>query len=195
MIRKRFIPGLALVAALVLCVSTANADLVSDTPITVPADNSQAFVEFISQTAAYEGNLYFLGTGTPDQVLNPAPNTDAANLGQFLFNNHAATPGDTTMLIGTFDQGDILHLAYDIVHPVDVADELFRTDVDDDQKYFSIDVETGIIGIEDLRKPQSDLDYDDILFRLYFVQIPSPGVLALLGVAGLTGGRRRRRQS
>jgi len=184
--------GAAALLAVAIGAATASADLVSDVPISVPTDNTTATVEFIGHTAQYEGNLYFLGTGDADNVLAPAPDSDATGLGQFLFNNHDASPGDMTMLIGTFNAGDVLHLAYDVVHPPDVEDELFRTDVEDDQKYFDWDIETGIVGIEDMRKPQSDLDYDDIQFRLIFEQIPAPGALPVLAALGLLGRRRRR---
>lgn len=192
MARTPRVRGAAALAIAAACAAPASAELVSDVPITVPADNTKVWAEFLGETADFAGNLYFLGSGDADNVLMPAPDSDPTGLGQFLFNNHAASPGDMVMLIGVFDAGEVLHFAYDIVHPADVEEELFRTDVEDDKKYFDFNATTGVVGIEDMRKPNSDLDYDDIQFRLVFEQVPTPGALPMLAAFALTRRRRRR---
>jgi len=173
--------------------SMASAGLVSDIAITVPENNVEIFVEYLGHTADYEGNLYFLGTGSKDNVLNPVPNSDSTGLGQFLLNNHTSFVGQEAQLLGVFNAGDILHFAYDVVAPTHIAAELFRTDTSGDQKYFLIDPETWYFGVEDLRKPDTDLDYDDIQLQLSFRPVPTPAGLSLFALGAITQRRRRRR--
>ena len=163
-------------------------------PITVPTDNVTVTLFFDSSSALYTGNLYFLGSGDADNVLNPAPNTDPTNQGFFAFSNHAVPVGTSVIVPGVFNAGDVLHFAYDIVAPSTATTDVLRTDVEGDQMQFAWDPENSFFKVEDRRldNPLTDLDYNDIVVSIAFTPIPGPGALALLGVAAVLGRGRRR---
>jgi hypothetical protein len=163
-------------------------------PITVPTDNVTITLFFDHASAEYTGNLYFLGSGDADTVINPAPNSDATNQGFLTFNNHASVVGTAIDLPGVFNAGDVLHFAYDIVAPVTATTAVLRTDVAGDQMQFAWDPQNSFFEIEDiyLDNPLCDEDYNDIVVGVCFIPVPGPGALALLGIAGVLGRGRRR---
>jgi hypothetical protein len=163
-------------------------------PIGVPTDNVTVSLILDHTAALYTGNLYFLGWGTEDIVTNPAPNTDGTNQGTFIFSNHGTPIGTEVPLAGVFQAGQVLHFAYDIVAPVGALTDVLRTDIPADQIQFAWDPENSFFAVEDIRPEDgSDLDYNDIVVGVCFTPIPGPASLAIFGLAGLLGGRRRRR--
>lgn len=163
-------------------------------PITVPSDNVTITLVFDHTAALFTGNLYFLGSGNATTLLNPAPNTDPTNQGFFVVNNHTSTLGAHVVLPGVFQSGQVLHFAYDIIAPSNASTDVLRTDVAGDRNQFAWDTENQFFAIEDvyLNNPQCDEDYNDIVIGVLFTPVPAPGALALLGMAGLVGRRRRR---
>lgn len=174
---------------------SARADLVAGASVIVPTDNTIATIEFLGSSAAYTGDMYFLGSGEQFSVLDWADNTDDTGLGQWLANNQSSTIGDTMLLDGVFSAGDVLHFAYNVTDVVNDPDGLaiYRTDDSNDgYMHFAWDESTGFLGVEDLPLYKADFDYNDAEFMIIFETVPAPGVLASFGLAGLIVGRRRR---
>lgn len=171
----------------------ADADLVMGEPVAVPIDASQIIIEFAGSDAGYSGDFYFLGWGGPDELLELAPDTAKPGLGMKLFNNHAASAGDTITIDGVFSAGAVLHFAYDVVSG---RPDTFRTDVAADRSQFAWDAAAGRLGIEDILLGDSDGDYNDAMLNITFtpVDIPAPGSVALLVCAGAIPLRSRRRR-
>lgn len=163
--------------------------------IVVPSNNVTVTLVFDHSSALFTGNLYFLGTGNATTLLNPAPNSDGTGLGTFIVNNHTSPIGTSVALPGVFNAGQVLHFAYDIVAPIGASTDVLRTDVAGDRMQFAWDPENSFFAIEDtyLSNPKCDQDYNDIVIGVCFTPVPAPGALALLGLAGLVGARRRRR--
>jgi len=182
----------AVVSALALT-GVAHAGSVDVTPVVVPADNSIVTIEFVSASADYTGEFSFLGSGTALQITLPAIDTGEPGLGQQVFTNQGG-PTESLQLQGTHNAGDVLHFAYRIIAPLDVTD-LLRTDVPVDQAQFQWDAETGLLAIEDLRATSDifDGDFNDLIVRVTFSAVPTPGTafLAVLGLFVAFRGRRR----
>jgi hypothetical protein len=160
-------------------------------PVIVPDDNTIVSLQYIyTASTNRNGDLYFLGSGSVNAVSDPAP---GGALGQFCF-NRVNTPFDTIVLLGEFDEGDVLHFAYDITEPAPSAFELFRTDVLADKPYFAWDEGNAFVAIEDTREPGSDLDFNDFLFCVIFEPVPGPGALTAL-MLGLAAAPLRRRRA
>jgi len=182
-----------MLCALVMSTSAA-ADYVIGAPVIVPADNSAVTIEFVSANAAYTGEFSFLGGGTVVQVTMPATDTGEPGLGQQVYVNQGG-PTDAVLLQGTYDQGDVLHFAYRIVAPLEAADVL-RTDVAADVNQFAWDAQNGLLHVEDIRATSdggSDNDFNDIIVRITFTTVPTPGtaLLTILGLLVTFRGRRR----
>ena len=174
-----------------LAASIASADLLVAEPVTAPYDNAQATVEFTGSEAGYTGEFYYLGSGNATSVTNPAPDTGPEGLGQYLFNNHSSATGANVLIPELFSNGDVLHFGYRVTEPEHGID-LFRTDVSNDVEQFAFDPQSGAFGVEDLRFPNSDGDYNDAAFNVSFSQVPGPSALAAIAVAlVLRRGRRR----
>lgn len=185
--------GLAL-AAVISSAASAGLPYGVGQPIVVPSNNVTVTLVFDHSSALFTGNLYFLGSGTAGAVTSPAPNSDGTNQGTLAFNNHTSIVGATFDLPGVFNAGDVLHFAYDIIAPVGASTDVLRTDVAGDQMQFAFDPENSFFAIEDvyLSNPACDEDYNDMVVGVAFLPVPGPGAVALLGVAGLIGRRRRR---
>lgn len=177
-----------------MATGTAGADLDHGQPIITPGDNMAVTIEFRGSSAGANGQFYFLGTGDSTTVLDWADDSNSRDLGQFLFDNHTSIKGSVITLDGVFQQGDVLHFAYDIPKTSKYHD-LFRTDRAGDADHFAFDLDTGDLGIEDLRPGNAsyDGDYNDAMFRVTFSpSVPVPATLGVLGIAGLWLTRRRR---
>lgn len=183
---RLMLPG---VAVLALATAAAHADLVVGAPVVVPEGMTGAQIEYLGPEADYTGEFYFLGWGDEDGVLEAAGDTGEPGLGQFLFNNQDSPIGSVETLSLDFSEGDVLHFAYNVIAPAGVED-LFRTDNEIDQIQFAWDAGDGTFAVEDIRIPSFWTDYNDAVFQVTF--IPAPGAMALLGLAGVLGSRRRR---
>lgn len=179
------------VVATIIVSGQSQADLIPSEPVYVPSDNTVVTVEFTFSDATYTGDLYFLGSGDEFSVVDWAENSDETGLGQHLFNNHGSMVGDTIVLEGIHDQGDVLHFAYNVTDPPGAAHTI-RTDNPVDTIQFAYDPMTGEYGIEDIYLPHSDHDYNDIQVKFMFRAVPSPGTMTLLGLAGAISYNRRR---
>jgi len=181
------------VAAAIAMSSSINAQSVPGAPIVVPQDNSTVTIEFVSFEADYTGQLSFLGGGTNLQVTQPAADTGLPGFGQSAFINQQGLV-DAIILQGVYNTGDVLHFAYRVTDPIEAIDTL-RTDTADDSTQYSWDAATGLLSIEDLRpsNPGFDGDYNDIIVRVTFSNVPGPGAAAVAAIGSLMLGRRRRR--
>ena len=171
----------------------AVADLIQGQPIITPDDDMTVSIEFRGSSAGANGRLYFLGVGDANEIFNFADNSDDRDLGFYLFDNHASTKGSVITLDGIFHEGDVLHFAYDIPKQTKYLD-LYRTDVDRDRDHFAFDLDTGDLGIEDLRPDHNsyDGDYNDANFRVTFLpSVPGPAAAALLLIGGAWVSSRR----
>ena len=179
--------------AIALFTTATYADLVE---IVVPGEAGQfeVDVEFVDSSAGWSGDFYFLGHGTSDTIEEHADDTNDAELGQWLLNNHSSTSGDTATLDGIFQSGEVLHFAYDVWKNGNHKD-LFRTDVSADLAHFQWDNESFELGIEDIRGSNSDWDYNDIELRFTFREVPTPATAAIMILAGITGRTRTRRRN
>ena len=188
---KRFAQTLAVCGALACASADLSADMIVGEHVVAPYDQAQATVEFLNSEAAYTGQFSYLGWGDELSVATPGPNPQSNGLGMLLFNNHAADAGDNVVLPDLYSAGDVLHFAYRVISPA-YGQDLFRTDQSDDIAQFAFDSQSGVLGVEDLRLPNSDGDYNDATFRVTFNQVPGPGALTAFAVAiALCGGRRR----
>lgn len=184
------------VALAIALSSSAQAEYVVGAPIIVPNGNTTITLEFLSADAAYTGELSFLGAGTALQVTMPVSDTGAPGLGQQTFVNQTGTVGNTIVLEGVYNAGDVLHFAYRVFEPAGHED-LFRTDVPNDVSNFAWDAAAGLLHIEDLRPghPWYDADYNDIIVRVTFSSVPGPASALTMITGCLIGFSRRRREA
>lgn len=180
-------------AVCVLCASPASADLIVGEPVVVPFDASQVVIEFAGSDAGYTGSFYFLGWGTPDEIVELTPEEDKPGLGKRLFTNKTAIVGERHIIDGPFNFGDVLHFAYDVTRG---RRDTFRTDLLADQPQFAWDASNGSLGIEDIRMPGGDSDHNDAMVSIAFAptNIPTPGAIALMTCAAAIPLRSRRRR-
>ncbi len=172
--------GLAIGCA--AAVSSASIVIQEDLGIFAPCEDASAYVVWIGSDAGYTGELSWINTleNGSDVVL---------------WTNRSATPGQRFDLPGTFALGERLDFKYEIIAG---GLDLFSTADENDWGQFNIDASdplSVIVGIEDIRLPGGDSDFNDAMFEVAFdcgTVVPAPGTLALLGAGGLVGLRRRR---
>jgi hypothetical protein len=187
-------------AGALLAASSALATPIVGDPITLDT-TSEVSVTFLSSDAGATGSLYFLGSEVHGVTFRSA-STDVNDLGMFLFSNHGTTARSTYDL-GMFGRDSTLHFAYLITEGVSVAPtgSLFRTDMPGDMGYFLVDAVPGVdgswlfnVGIEDIRdEHMADWDFNDVIFEVNTRAVPAPGAAALLAMAGMCAGARRKR--
>jgi hypothetical protein len=177
--------------------SSALSAMVVAARVSVPFDNAQVIVRFNRAKPGHLGNFFFMGAGERFNITLPAHNSHATALGQLLFDARGRKRSPVT-LPGVYNRGNILHFAYDVVRPRDYNDDVFRSVIRSDRKQFSYNRATGRMGIEDFRRGWrfNDDDYSDLIVRILFrpVEVPTPGSMALMGVAALACLRPRRRR-
>jgi len=164
--------------------SIANAGIAIEEEIAIisPCDDAQVEVVWMGSDAGYTGELSWLN-----------PLETGADIS--LWTNHSAVNEQSFVLPGTFAQGERVEFSYEIIHG---ALDLFSTANEEDWAQFSVnstDPHDVIVGIEDIRLPGGDSDYNDAQFRVLFTcgsTVPTPGTFALLGMGGVIASRRRR---
>ncbi len=166
-------------------IASASVPIPEDPGIFAPCDNVHAEIVWVGSSAGYTGQLSYI---SPESLGD----------GVSLLTNKSATVGQRYQLPGTFSQGQRLDFSYDVI--VGGLD-FFSTAIESDWMQFSVDASNPhsvLVGIEDIRLPGGDSDYNDAQFRVDFScetppnPTPSPGTFALLGASGLMLGRRRR---
>lgn len=193
---------MSIIAVVSLAGAAASAGVMVDNPVALTA-TSDVSVRFVSSDAGAKGSLYFLGHEL-NEVITYAASSDAHNLGSFLFSNHGTSAG-TTVHLGTFDNGAILHFAYLITNGVSVAPTgtLIRSDLIGDLAYLSgasmFNFDDGPfvrIGLEDIKNPhKSDWDHNDVIFDVIAAPVPAPGTIALATIALAVATPRRREKA
>ena len=188
--------GMLTLPVLLLSTTSADGSIVTGevgAPVVVDQNSAVVTIEFLGSHAGYTGELFFRGAGLdPYLITDPAPDSDAIGRGFRLFNNHTSQIGSQIELPGLFNEGDILHFGYELLAPARVAGQGFYTDVADDHVQFMFNATTGFFGVEDLRLPWSDEDYNDAMFRVTAASIPGPGALAAMSLMLIFRRRRRR---
>lgn len=163
---------------------TASADIVqaSDPGIFSPFDNAQVQVYWISSDAGYTGEVQWI-----DTAFESSPQT--------LWTNKSAYSGQSYELPRLFSAGERIDFRYEIIAG---GIDLFSTGVQNDWAQFSVDAGDPlnvIVGIEDIRYPDGDMDHNDAIFRVSFSEatVPAPGAFALMALGGVMASGRRRR--
>lgn len=166
-------------ASVAACVGVAGADPIIGQAIPVPA-NSLVTVTFVSSSAGWTGNLHWLDG---DAAFTPGP---------VIFNNHAASPGDT-FAVGTFGSAGPLMFSYDVVSGTQNLFEM--TDAAEINQFSYEATGPGMyrMGIEDIRLPGGDRDYNDIVFDVNVTPVPTGGPIALSGLGAALLIRKRKR--
>lgn len=166
-----------LVAAAGTVQSGALGAMVIGSPITVPADGASVSVTYVGSSAAWTGILYWI--------------EPADDLAAELFHNKLSAPGESYDL-GLFEPFEPILFAYEITHGV--QDIYFMDDPIDVRQFSYTDLGGGLyrVGVEDIKLPGGDHDYNDLMFDVQVTPVPGPGALALLGLGGVRALRRRR---
>lgn len=169
---------LGIIAVALALSAAASADPIIGEPIHITQNNTEATLVFVGSDAAWTGELYWI-------------DGDGALVGP-IFNNHLSNPGDTYTIPNLFNAGDDILFAYDVL---DGDPNLFRMDGAGINQFASEFVSSNAyhMFIEDIKLPGGDKDYNDNMFDVYTRAVPTPGSLALLGLAGLAAKPRRRR--
>jgi hypothetical protein len=177
------------VALLGLGAGEARAEYVIASPVSVEVESTpvQVTIEFVGSDTPTTGTLYLLGDDRGSGLM-PSADSGTPGLGQQLFTNSIASPGDTFVLPGVFDATSVLHFAYEI----EALDDVFRTDVPVDSVQFAFDPQTMTLGVDDNRFPNTDIDYNDMQVNIVMAAVPAPASVALLGLAFCRRSRRRR---
>lgn len=177
-LRKSVLIGLGLIGA---CATAASAEFFIGQPIVIENALMQNFsVHYYSSTTPYDGVLWLEGRESRDEPDRP------------LFFNHDGGLG-FEHYIGRWEIGDRLDFLYDVLtgHP-----DSFR--MRDEQEIFQFGWEWStpdiiLVGVDDVRLPNGDADYDDILFEVRFGDgVPAPGAACGAAMLGLFAVRRRR---
>lgn len=189
------------VASILALSGVSSAAMINGTNFTV-AKTGTIDIQFLSQNTSSRGKLFFLGSSVGNGPITYAASTDANSLGRFLFDSHI-TPLNSSVRIGEFVQGTVLHFAYKLYRTrgFTPSNVIFRTDNNSDRNYFNFTkLSSGSsssvftrMRIEDDRGNNCDWDYDDLCFKITNTpKIPAPGAVTLAGLAGLLAVPRRR---
>ena len=172
----------ALIGAVGIAGSHAAADIVFEDPaVFAPFDNAQVDFVWGYSRAGYTGELRWV-----DNVFDAEPVT--------LWNNKSAARSQTFRATRLFSKGERVDFQYEVIKG---RKDTFSNYVENDWSQFKIDSSDPLsvrVGVEDIRYPRGDMDHNDAVFSIVFSQaaVPAPGAVALLGLGGLIGIRRKR---
>lgn len=156
----------------------ATADI-ADPGVYSPFDNAQAKITFVSSSAGYTGVMNWINPDISASVV--------------LLNNHESAIGESVTLPKTFQAGERIDFSYEVIRG---GLDLFETAEAADWAQFSVDASDPNniwIGVEDIRLPGGDSDFNDAVFQVSFSPaVPTPGSMALMGSGVLMVSRRRR---
>ena len=164
-----------------LIAGSASADIYNDPGVFAPFGNAQVDIVWVSSNAGYTGEVQWV-----DTAFESGPRT--------LWTNHNATPEQVYRVPRLYAAGERVDFRYEIIRG---RLDVFETFDESDWSQFRVDDSDPlnvIVGIEDIRYPDGDMDHNDAIFRVVFSQaaVPAPSALALLGTGGLFLARRRR---
>ena len=179
--RRTDLPAAAIILS--SCAAATSADVIaSDPSILAPFEFTEVSVEWIGSHAGYTGELAWI-------------NPDIPTVSTTLFNNKQAAQGQSYTVPRLYAQGERVDFSYDIIRG---KDDFFATTNQADWAQFSIDASDPlavVVGVEDIRLPAGDADFNDVMFRVRFSQsaIPAPGAMGLLAMSSVALIRSRRR--
>ena len=162
-------------------------------PFTLIANGGDVKVTFQANTATYDDYLFLL-TPSPGVPFHTPP-----TVGNYIFWNHdpSLTAGSSTVDLGIFPPGTELVFGEYVRNTGQTFySGLGSRNADGDVHAYvtATGPATVFVGFEDLlASSPSDFNYNDITFsmnNLSAVEVPEPGVLALLTGALLAGGLR-----
>ncbi len=197
---KRYVMTAVVAACVGGITSGASASII--TGVTYQVQQTGAIdVSFISQSAGWTGSLYFAGSEVGG-VMHRASDSDAWEMGQYIFDNHG-TPAGHTVSIGEFEAGAILHFSYLVFNGNKANGNIqyaLHTESPADLNQFAMEerssFEPGVrvtrLHIEDIVGNGSDWDYNDVRADIISRAIPTPGTATLTAFAMLIGFSRRR---
>ncbi len=168
--------------AITSAATIAHADIATpaDPGIFSPFDNAQAEITFLSQSAGYTGVMNWINTELESGVMG-------------LHNNHESASGSSVIIPTLFEAGERIDFSYEVIRG---GLDIFSTNQSADWAQFKVDASDPmnvIIGVEDIRLPGGDADFNDAVFQVSFTQtVPAPGSFALLGTGLAMVSRRRR---
>ncbi|MBL4810222.1 MAG: hypothetical protein JKY43_09245 [Phycisphaerales bacterium] len=164
--------------AITSAATMAHADI-ADPGVYSPFNNAQAKITFIGSSAGYTGVMNWI---------NPDISASVA-----LLNNHESAIGDSVILPTIFQAGERIDFSYEVIRG---GLDLFETSDAADWAQFRVDASDPAnvwIGVEDIRLPGGDSDYNDAVFQVSFIQVvPTPGSMTLMSAGVLMVSRRRR---
>ncbi|NQX96068.1 MAG: PEP-CTERM sorting domain-containing protein [Erythrobacter sp.] len=172
----------ALIGAVGIAASHAAADIVWEDPaVFAPFDNAQVDFVWHSSKSGYTGELRWV-----DNVFDTEPVT--------MWTNKSASRSQTFRATRLYSKGERVDFQYEVVKGRKDTFSNFETN---DWSQFEIDSSDPLsvrVGVEDIRYPRGDMDHNDAVFSIVFSQavVPAPGALALLGLGGVIGVRRKR---
>ncbi|MEM7754052.1 MAG: hypothetical protein AAF297_00275 [Planctomycetota bacterium] len=150
-------------------------------PVVSPFD-SLVTITLIERRAGWNGELSLIDVGAPFGE----PDTS------FLMTNNKNQRG-VVEYVGQFDAGESIFFQYEVVSG---TKNVFRMDdkVGLDQfRHEWLDKDTARLYVEDIKLPGGDADYNDGIYELSFLTIPTPGAVGVAAAGLLMMGARRRR--
>jgi len=151
-----------------------------------PIDDAVVTVEWIGSSAGYTGNLNWIDA-------TRAESGDVVLTRATLWDNKSAEAGQSWRIPRLFAQGERVDFEYDIIKG---KIDSFSTPSPDDAGQFMADATDPfrvIVGIEDIRLPGGDADFNDAVFAVSFAPaVPAPTGMAIVALGGLLAVRRRR---
>lgn len=163
-----------------LAAGTAQAEYFVGQPIVVTNGPAIVTVSYVGSDAGWDGVLWLDGDSSASSLEVP------------LFFNHDNVLGNTHNL-GIFQAGQRIDFIYDILTGVN---NTFRTDDPTTSAQFRWEwtaPDTIRVGVEDIKLPGGDGDYNDMVFDVSMMSVPAPGAAVGLAMLGAVGLRRRRR--
>jgi hypothetical protein len=173
---KKFTTAAAVIAATAFA-ATADVTDYSEGPIISPYAASFT-VDFVSSSAGWTGQLSWLS------------NTESQT--PFLLMSNKSDPNAAPTQVATVGAGEAVLFQYEITRG---THNIFRQDDEVGGNQFRhqwTSDNTARLFVEDIKLPGGDADYNDAVFDVVFTPVPTPGTVAIAGLAGGLLIKRRR---